>query len=96
MATTLTAGCVMMQQIRYKNARTALKSETTWLRNRLIYANLDLEKFKDASLSVHDYDKLLARLATHDDMIQKKVALCNEKLGKLHTLLDEVANKEKG
>ena len=45
---------------------------------------------------VHDYEELLAKLATHDDMIQKKVTLYNEKLGKLHTSLDEVATKEKG
>ena len=47
------------------------------------------------SLNVHDYDALLAKLATHNDMLQKKVALCNEKLSKLHSSLEEVAPNEK-
>ena len=55
-----------------------------------------MNKFKDVSLFVHDYEELLARLATHEDMIEKKVTLCNEKLGKLNTLLYEVATNEKG
>ena len=51
------------------HARTALKAETTHLGHRLIEANTDLEKFKDASISVHNYEDLLARLATHDNML---------------------------
>ena len=86
----------MTQQTRYKNGRTALKSEMTQLGNRLIEANTDLEKFKDISLLVYDYDDLIVRLAKYDDMMHKNMALCNEKLGKLHSLLDEVATDEKG
>ena len=44
----------------------------------------------------HDYEDLLTRLATHDNILQKKVTVCNDKLDKLHTLLDQVANEEKG
>ena len=64
MASASTTSCVMLQQIICKNARTALKLETTQLGNRLIETNTDLEKFKDVSLAVHDYDTLLAVLAT--------------------------------
>ena len=32
----------------------------------------------------------------HNDMLQNKVALCNEKLSKSHSSLEEVATDEKG
>ena len=73
----------MMQQLLYKNAQTALKSELTHLQNRLIDANGDLGKFKDPQLSVHDKNELLATLGTHDIVLAKKVAMCNNKLPKL-------------
>ena len=48
-----------MMHLRYKNARTALKAEMVKLGNKLTEANIDLQKFKDVSLTLHDYDTLL-------------------------------------
>ena len=67
----------MTQQIKYKNARTALRAKKTRLQNRLVDATSDLEKFKDPNLSVHDNEELLARLATDNNGLQKKVAVYN-------------------
>ena len=57
---------------------------------------MDLDKFKDVSLTLHDYDTLLAILATHHDMLQRKVTLCNEKISKLHSSVEDVATEDKG
>ena len=56
---------------------------------------MDLEKFKDPHLSVHDNNALLAILATHESILAKEVAIYNKKLEKLHKLIDKVAAEEK-
>ena len=70
--------------------------ETAKHQNRLSEANTALKKFKDVSRTLLDYDALLVILATHHDMLQRKVTLCNEKLSKLHSSIEDVATKENG
>ena len=79
-----------MKQLTYINTRTALKREMTELGNWLVEANTDLEKFKDVSISVHDHDSLLVTLETYQDMLQRKMTLCNDNLRQLHSTIEHV------
>ena len=71
-----------MQKL-YKNTWTGLKARLTIIKNRLETANGDLGKYKYPALSIHDKDGLLVTLSTHESVLTKKVAMCNDKLKKL-------------
>ena len=60
-----------MVQIKYQNTQKLLKCETTKLESRLQEANIDLEKFKDANISVYEHDTLVAKLNEHLEWIQR-------------------------
>ena len=83
-----------MTQLTYRNARTALKREMTELGNRLVEANTDLEKLKDVSISVNVHGALLVTLKTHQDMLQRKMTLCNDKLRQLHSTIEHITSDE--
>ena len=72
----------------------SLKGEMTKLKHRLLEANTDLEKLKDVSISVHDHGALLVTLKTHQDMLKRKMTLCNDKLRQLHSTIEHVSSDE--
>ena len=81
-----------MTQVKYRNARTALKGEMTKIENRLLEANTDLEKF---SITIYDHDALLITFATHQEILQMKTTHCNDILKELHIIMEYVASEEK-
>ena len=93
MAAASTTNCVMMQ-LQYRNARTVLKLEMTKLRNRLAQAKTDLDIFKYVRISLRYYGALLVTLATHHDMLQRKIPFCNDVLRKLHSSIKGVTTEE--
>ena len=50
--------------------------------------------FKDISITVHDHGALLITLAAHQDILQRKMTLCNDKLRQLHSTIEHVASEE--
>ena len=83
-----------MMQLKYKHARASLKGKMIKLKHRLAEANTDLGKFKDIGISIHDHNALVVKLETHQDMLQRKTALCNNKLMQLHSTIENAASKE--
>ena len=83
-----------MTQLKYKNTRVSLMGEMKKLKHRLMEANTDLGKFKDVGISVQDHIALVVRLKIHQNMLQRKMTLCNDKLRQLHSTIEHVASKE--
>ena len=55
----------MMQQLKYKNARTALRGEMTHLDIQLMEARKALERFSNPHLLIHERDELLTVSTTY-------------------------------
>ena len=67
-------------QEKYKNTRKSLKSKTILLTTWLTDANNDLDKFKDADISLVIYDVLMGKLKEHLEWMQRKVTNGSNKL----------------
>ena len=83
----------MMQSL-YENTRALLVEEMTKLEVRLKEGKSELVKFKDNNIFVYDHDKLLTLLTTHQDMLTRKITLCNDKLRQLHSTIGQVISDE--
>ena len=83
-----------MTQLLYCNTRTALKGDMTKLKKRLNEAYTNLEKLKDVRISMHEYGALVVILATYQDMLYRKMTICNDKLKQLHSTIEHLASKE--
>ena len=88
-----TTSYIMAQQ-KYKNARGSLKGEMTKLEHRLVEADMDLRKFKEVGIILHDNNALVVRLETYQEVLQRKTTLCNDKLRQLNSTMENVASKE--
>ena len=66
----------------------------TNLEDRLSEANFELVKLKDTNVTVHDHNALLTILATHQDMLIRKITLCNDRRRQLHSTIRRVISEE--
>ena len=71
-------------QLQYENTRALLVGEMTKLEYRLLEASSDLGRLKDSNITLYDHNALLIVLATHQDMLTRKITLCNDRLRQLY------------